>query len=61
MNTSHEVLSTADEAIKAGAKGIVFGRNIWQSDNMRAVIKALRCIVHDGMSPSEALSRANSI
>ncbi|MBO9344119.1 MAG: fructose-bisphosphate aldolase [Chloroflexi bacterium] len=61
MNTLHEVLSTADEAIKAGSKGIVFGRNIWQSDNMRAVIKALRCIVHDGMSPSEALSRANSI
>jgi DhnA family fructose-bisphosphate aldolase class Ia len=42
MNTFDEALHTTREAITAGAAGIVFGRNIWQNNNIQTVIKALR-------------------
>jgi len=42
MKTFDEALRTTSEAITAGAAGVVFGRNIWQNDNIQMVIKALR-------------------
>lgn len=36
----------ADDAIKAGASGLVFGRNIFEADDVRATVRRYRRIVH---------------
>jgi DhnA family fructose-bisphosphate aldolase class Ia len=48
--------SSAFDAVAAGAAGIDFGRNCWQSEHPVAMIRALRGIVHEGLEVSEALS-----
>ena len=41
-----EAYSNADDAIKAGARGLVFGRNIFEADDVRATVQRYREIVH---------------
>jgi DhnA family fructose-bisphosphate aldolase class Ia len=48
-----EVLREAQEAVEAGARGIVYGRKIWRSDDPAAVVSALNGIVHRGRSVAE--------
>ena len=47
-------LKMAKDAIDAGALGVDMGRNIFQSDNPVGMIKAVRAIVHEGISIDEA-------
>jgi len=47
-------LEMAYNAIKSGAAGVDMGRNIFQSDNPGGMIKAVRAIVHEGASVTEA-------
>jgi len=42
--------------VEAGAAGITFGRNIWQSSNMEALIRALQFIIHQDGTLDEATS-----
>jgi len=49
-----EALQMTENAIKAGAKGVDMGRNIFQSDSPSGMIKAVRAIVHKGVSSAEA-------
>ena len=49
-----EALELAYNAIKAGARGVDMGRNIFQSENPRAMIKAVNAVVHDGVDAQEA-------
>jgi putative autoinducer-2 (AI-2) aldolase len=44
----------AHDAISAGAAGVDFGRNIWQSAAPVAMIRALRAIVHEDASVDHA-------
>jgi fructose-bisphosphate aldolase, class I len=37
-----------------GANGMVYGRNIYQHDNPKAVVKALMAIIHQHASGEEA-------
>lgn len=48
-------LEMASNAIKDGASGVDMGRNIFQSDNPVGMIKAVREVVHNGMSVEDAL------
>ena len=41
-----DALKLTYDALKAGAVGVDMGRNIWQSDNPVAMIKAVHSIVH---------------
>ncbi|MFV2034654.1 MAG: class I fructose-bisphosphate aldolase [Halocynthiibacter sp.] len=41
-----EAFSNADDAIRAGAAGLVFGRNIFEADDVRATVQRYREIVH---------------
>ncbi|TMV14648.1 class I fructose-bisphosphate aldolase [Arenibacterium halophilum] len=43
-----EVLSRSARLMAQGARGMVYGRNIYQHDNPRAVVAALMALVHDG-------------
>jgi DhnA family fructose-bisphosphate aldolase class Ia len=47
-------LTLAAESIAAGAAGVSFGRNVFGRTDPAPVIRALRAIVHDGLSPTDA-------
>jgi DhnA family fructose-bisphosphate aldolase class Ia len=48
------VLSRSAALMAQGAKGMVYGRNIYQHDNPKAVVNALMAMIHDGASGEEA-------
>ena len=54
-----DMFRTVKDAISSGAKGIFFGRNIWQYKNSINVIKALKCIIHGSNSVDEAIRIMN--
>ncbi|MCS7192088.1 MAG: class I fructose-bisphosphate aldolase [Armatimonadetes bacterium] len=57
METDEAVLQMVKEAIDVEAKGLVFGRNIWQHKNPAAMLDALRAIVHENATVDEAMKR----
>jgi DhnA family fructose-bisphosphate aldolase class Ia len=56
MSSMKEVLQTAKDSVDAGGKGVVFGRNVWQSPSMSSVISALQDIVHKGQAVETAMN-----
>ncbi|MBI4418152.1 MAG: hypothetical protein HY563_05200 [Ignavibacteriales bacterium] len=48
------LLKLAYDSVQAGAAGVVFGRSVWQRPRMKALIRALCAIVHEGASVSSA-------
>jgi class I fructose-bisphosphate aldolase len=48
------VLSKSAALMEQGAHGMVYGRNIYQHDNPKAVVKALMAIIHQRVSGDEA-------
>ena len=49
-----DALIMTENAIKEGASGVDMGRNIFQSENPETMMKAIKSIVHNGVSASEA-------
>jgi putative autoinducer-2 (AI-2) aldolase len=49
-----DALTMAYNAIEAGASGVDMGRNIFQSDQPVAMIRAVRAVVHDSAKPEQA-------
>ncbi|MBT0352398.1 3-hydroxy-5-phosphonooxypentane-2,4-dione thiolase [Morganella morganii subsp. morganii] len=50
----NEALDMCFRAIDQGASGVDMGRNIFQSENPVAMMKAIRAVVHDGESAAQA-------
>jgi len=50
-----DALTMAYKAIGEGASGVDMGRNIFQSDCPKAMMQAIRKVVHEDMKPAEAL------
>ncbi len=48
------VLEKSAALLAQGAKGMVYGRNVYQHDNPKAVVSALMAMIHDGASGEEA-------
>ena len=48
------VLMKSAALMAQGAKGMVYGRNIYQHDNPKAVVSALMAMIHDGAGGEEA-------
>lgn len=46
LQTREDVENVASEVVKAGAAGITFGRNVWQDEDIPAMIRKLKDIVH---------------
>ncbi|MEA3403438.1 MAG: hypothetical protein U9R79_19505 [Armatimonadota bacterium] len=53
-----DALELAQRAIRAGARGVVFGRNVIQSEDPAAMLSALRAVVKDDADPTDAASEA---
>lgn len=54
-DTTEEVLQMIADAMSAGARGVAMGRNVFQSKNPTALVKAISLIVHDGYSVEDVL------
>jgi putative autoinducer-2 (AI-2) aldolase len=50
-----DALTMAYKAIQAGASGVDMGRNIFQSDAPKAMMQAVRKVVHENTKPADAL------
>lgn len=48
------VLEKSSALLRQGAKGLVYGRNIYQHENPKAVVSALMAMIHAGASGEEA-------
>lgn len=59
MGAVDQVLATARDSIRAGGKGIVFGRNVWQYPAMRSLVRALKEIVHGGAEVDVVMEKYN--
>jgi fructose-bisphosphate aldolase / 2-amino-3,7-dideoxy-D-threo-hept-6-ulosonate synthase len=54
--TDKDIVEMCFGAMEAGAKGVTFGRNIFQHRNPPAIIRALSNIILGGKSPKEVLA-----
>jgi len=43
------------DGIKCGARGVTYGRNVWQAENPALVISALKHIVHNQGTVDESM------
>jgi class I fructose-bisphosphate aldolase len=57
LESDADVLRMAHAVVQAGAAGLTFGRNIWQSDDPAALIRALKQILHQNGTVDEALAQ----
>ena len=55
LETEADCLRMAHDVVQAGAAGITFGRNVWQSGNTPGMIRALRDVVHNNASAAHAI------
>jgi DhnA family fructose-bisphosphate aldolase class Ia len=53
---TRQMLSGVWEAMQAGARGVVMGRNIWAHPQPAKVAHALNLIIHAGGSVDEAVA-----
>jgi DhnA family fructose-bisphosphate aldolase class Ia len=53
-----EALQFAQRQMQAGAQGVVYGRNVFQSDDPLRMTIALGMVVRENVDPAEALRRA---
>ncbi|RLE88737.1 MAG: fructose-bisphosphate aldolase [Thermoprotei archaeon] len=53
-------LVDAYEAIKRGARGVAYGRNVFQFERPEVMARALLYVVHERIKPREAMERALS-
>ncbi len=56
LDTDADVLRMAEGVVQAGAAGITFGRNVWQSLAGPALVGALKQVLHANATAASALS-----
>jgi DhnA family fructose-bisphosphate aldolase class Ia len=54
LNSELEVLQKAHDSVTQGARGIIFGRNIFMASNPPELIRALNAVINEGVDPKEA-------
>lgn len=55
MKSIRDVFQVAKDSIEAGARGVVFGRNVWQNPKMDKVIQILQDIIHYGINVDKSM------
>jgi DhnA family fructose-bisphosphate aldolase class Ia len=54
-DSARAALQLVRDTLDAGGRGVVFGRNIWQSPDPARAVKALRNLIHKDGTVDEAL------
>jgi DhnA family fructose-bisphosphate aldolase class Ia len=57
LKTDLDVLKKAAASVKAGARGIIFGRNIFMAKDPQTLIKALNEVINNNKSPQETAKK----
>ena len=57
LNTDFDVLKKAKDSVEQGARGIIFGRNIFMADDPIKLVKALNEVINRGEEPEEIAKR----
>ncbi len=57
LDSDRAVLEKAYNSVSRGARGIIFGRNIFMADDPSALIKALNEVLNAGVKPEEAAGK----
>jgi class I fructose-bisphosphate aldolase len=55
--SDEEVMRRTEAVLRAGAAGIVYGRNVIQHEDPLGVTRSLMAVVHDGLPAEEALEQ----
>jgi len=55
MKSIRDAFQVAADSIEAGARGVVFGRNVWQHPEMDKVVQILQDIIHQRLSVDESI------
>lgn len=59
-DTLLDALSHTADALRAGAMGVVVGRNLWGHGDTTKAARAFKHVIHDGMSPRDALDASGA-
>ena len=54
IKNDSDLLSMVFDAMSAGAKGVAMGRNIYQHADPQKMVRAIRAMIHDGASVTQA-------
>ncbi len=54
-----DVLNKADRTVKSGARGIIFGRNIFMAKDPVKLVSALNDVMNSGVEPEKAIKKNN--
>ena len=57
LHSDIEVLKKASDTIKSGARGIIFGRNIFMAKSPAKLVAALNEVINNNMSPDDAVKK----
>lgn len=57
MGSEKELLAMVSEAMRAGAKGVSIGRNVFQHNDITGITRAIGRVVFEGMRPEESYRR----
>ena len=57
LNTDREVLQKAHASVQGGARGIIFGRNIFMAQNPPLLIAALNDVINNNVEPIQAAAK----
>lgn len=57
LDTDLAVLQKAEESIRRGADGIIFGRNIFMAKNPKSLVEALNAVMNDGIDSKTAADK----
>jgi DhnA family fructose-bisphosphate aldolase class Ia len=55
MDSAQAVLQVVRDTLDAGGRGVVFGRNIWQSPDPARMVRALRHLIHEDGTVEQAV------
>jgi fructose-bisphosphate aldolase/2-amino-3,7-dideoxy-D-threo-hept-6-ulosonate synthase len=61
MATSEELLQMISESMEAGAAGVAMGRNVFQAEDVRGMVKAISLVVHQGYDAREAMKELGEL
>lgn len=59
LNTGLEFLQKAYNSVRQGARGIIFGRNIFMAEDPKRLVKALNEVLNRGVKPETAVKDYN--
>ncbi|MFP4384234.1 MAG: class I fructose-bisphosphate aldolase [Spirochaetia bacterium] len=57
LSNDLDVLKKASDSVASGARGIIFGRNIFMADKPKELIAALNRVINNGENPESAYER----